>query len=132
MLSVNFSFICYYSIYSSPLGPSMNEQDVEEIYSETVEEVYTQQPQQQYATSQPTVITTGGGGGGPDVILAYVLWLCLGWLGVHHLYMGRGVGIWLVSLFSLQGLGFWWIADLFLIPGSCSKVRGNQTIIIQQ
>jgi len=110
----------------------MNEQDVEEIYSETVEEVYTQQPQQQYATSQPTVITTGGGGGGPDVILAYVLWLCLGWLGVHHLYMGRGVGIWLVSLFSLQGLGFWWIADLFLIPGSCSKVRGNQTIIIQQ
>ena len=110
----------------------MNEQDGEEIYSETVEEVYTQQPQQQYATSQPTVITTGGGGGGPDVIVAYLLWFFLGWLGVHHLYMGRGVGIWLVSLITFQAIGFWWLADLFLIPGSCSKVRGNQTIIIQQ
>lgn len=107
----------------------MIEQGEEEIY---VEEVVTQQPQQQqYATNQPTVITTGGGGG-PDVIVAYLLWFFLGWLGVHHLYMGRGVGIWIVSLISLQGLGFWWLADLFLIPGSCSKVRGNQTIIIQQ
>lgn len=110
-------------------GKTMIEQGEEEIY---VEEVVTQQPQQQqYATNQPTVITTGGGGG-PDVIVAYLLWFFLGWLGVHHLYMGRGVGIWIVSLISLQGLGFWWLADLFLIPGSCSKVRGNQTIIIQQ
>ena len=110
----------------------MIEQDKEVIYSETVEEVYPQQPQQQYATTQPTVITTGGGGGGPDVIVAYVLWFFLGLLGVHHLYIGRGVGIWLVSLITFQGLGLWWIADLFLIPGSCSNARGNQTIIIQQ
>ena len=110
----------------------MNEHDEEVIYSETVEEVYTQQPQQQYATSQPTVITTGGGGGEPDVLVAYLLWFFLGFLGVHHLYMGRGVGIFLIALITFQGFALWWLADLFLIPGSCSKVRGNQTIIIQQ
>jgi len=103
-----------------------------EIVTETVEEVYHQQPQQQRATGGATIITTGGGGGGPDVLLAYVLWFFLGWLGVHHLYIGRGVGIWLISLITLQGIGFWWLADLFLIPSSCSKANGNQTIIIQQ
>ena len=90
-----------------------------------------QQPQQMYAApaSQPTVITTGGGEQ-PSVLIAYLLWFFLGIIGIHHLYIGRGVGIWLLALITAQGLGFWWLADLFLIPSSCSKVRGQQTIVV--
>lgn len=59
----------------------------------------------------------------PSILAAYVLWFFLGWLGVHHLYMGRGIGIWILSVLTFQGLGFWWLVDLFLIPSSCSKLR---------
>jgi hypothetical protein len=70
--------------------------------------------------SGPTVIQTGAGGQ-TSTLLAYVLWFFLGWLGVHHLYIGRGIGIWLLSLITFQGLGLWWLIDLFLIPSSVSK-----------
>ena len=66
----------------------------------------------------------------PSVVVAYVLWFFLGPIGVHHLYMGRGVGVFLLALITFQGLGFLWIIDLFLIPSSCSKVRNSQTIIM--
>ena len=59
----------------------------------------------------------------PSVAVAYLLWLFLGWIGIHHLYMGRGVGVFLLALISGQGLGIWWLLDLFLIPSSCSKIR---------
>jgi hypothetical protein len=60
----------------------------------------------------------------PDTLIAYLLWFFLGFFGIHHIYMGRGVGIFVVAFITFQGLGFWWLADLFLIPGSCSKIRG--------
>ena len=65
----------------------------------------------------------------PSAILAYVLWFFLGLFGIHHLYMGRGVGVWLLSLITLQGLGLWWLIDLFLIPSSCAKVRGGMVVM---
>ena len=67
----------------------------------------------------------------PDVVVAYLLWFFLGIFGVHHLYMGRGVGIWLLALITFQGFGLLWLADLFLIPQSCSKIRNPQTVIIR-
>jgi len=100
------------------------------VVEETVQEVVTQQPHGNVASSSPTIITTGGGNQAPSVGLAYVLWFFLGIIGVHHLYIGRGVGIWLLSLITFQGLGIWWLIDLFLIPSACSKAGGNQTIII--
>ena len=98
---------------------------------EPEQQAYAQQPQQVYTApaSQPTVITTGGGDQ-PSVLIAYLLWFFLSFLGIHHLYIGRGVGIWLLALITAQGLGLWLLADLFLIPGSCAKVRGQQTIIV--
>ena len=89
-----------------------------------------QQHQQMQATpvAQTTVISTGGGAA-PSVGVAYLLWFFLGWIGAHHLYVGRGVGIWILSVITLQGLGFWWLVDLFLIPSACSKGSG-QTIIV--
>ena len=94
------------------------------------QQVPVQQHQQMQAApvGQTTVIATGGGAA-PSVVVAYLLWFFLGWIGAHHLYVGRGVGIWILSVITLQGLGIWWLVDLFLIPGACSKGSG-QTIIV--
>jgi hypothetical protein len=113
---------------------SVEEEVVIEEHEEIIEQqpsvqpVYTQIQQPAYQQQMPrTVITQGGAQ--PSVLAAYLLWFFLGWLGVHHLYMGRGIGIWILSLISFQGLFLWWIVDLFLIPSSCSKVRGQQVVI---
>ena len=59
----------------------------------------------------------------PSALVAYLLLFFVGILGIHHLYMGRGVGIWILSVITLQGFFVWMFVDLFLIPSSCSKVR---------
>ena len=112
-------------------GGYIPQEPEQQAYAQQPQQAYAQQPQQAYAApaSQPTVITTGGGDQ-PSVLVAYLLWFFLGWIGIHHLYIGRGVGIWILSVITLQGLGLWWIIDLFLIPGACSTVRGQQTIIV--
>jgi hypothetical protein len=74
--------------------------------------------------AQPVVVMQQPmAGNNPSALVAYVLWFFLGWIGIHHLYIGRGIGIWLLSLITFQGLGLWWLVDLFLIPSSCSKIR---------
>ncbi len=92
-----------------------------------------QQPQYVQAVHQPVVMAQPAMVAPvrhpPSAILAYVLWFFLGLFGIHHLYMGRGVGVWLLSLITLQGLGLWWLIDLFLIPSSCSKVRGGMVVM---
>ena len=70
-------------------------------------------------------------GGGASIIASYLLWLFFGWAGMHHLYMGRGFGVWIISLITLQGLGFWWLADFFLIPFSSKKIR-NQKVVVSE
>lgn len=56
--------------------------------------------------------------GGKSVLLAYVLWLFLGWLGIHKFYLRQPV--WGLIYLFLGGLG-WTLAGvgvgiLFLIP----------------
>ena len=87
-----------------------------------------QQPQYAQAVHQPMVMAQSPQHQ-PSAILAYVLWFFLGFLGVHHIYIGRGVGVWLLALITFQGLGLWWLIDLFLIPSSCSKVRGGMVVM---
>ena len=54
-------------------------------------------------------------------IVAYLLWLTLGWFGAHNFYLRRiGVGV-AQLLLTISFLGFvitffWWIVDAFLIP----------------
>ena len=102
------------------------------------ERASTMQPQQQphyvQAAHQPMVMAQPNAMVAPvrhppSAILAYLLWFFLGPFGIHHLYIGRGVGVWLLSLITLQGLGLWWLIDLFLIPSSCSKVRGGMVVM---
>lgn len=49
-------------------------------------------------------------------IIAYALWLFVGWFGLHHFYLGRdrqGL-LWLTSFAGLLGLG--WLRDFWKIP----------------
>ena len=69
-------------------------------------------------------------GNGKSVLVSYLLWFFLNLLGIHHLYMGRGIGIWIVSLITLQGMGFWWLIDAFMIPGSTNMHRGGPIVVV--
>ena len=49
-------------------------------------------------------------------LIAYAIWLFVGWFGLHHFYLGRdrqGV-LWLTSFGGLFGLG--WLRDFWRIP----------------
>jgi TM2 domain-containing membrane protein YozV len=58
--------------------------------------------------------------------VAYLLWLFLGWYGVHNFYLRR-TGVAIVQLvLSLLVIGMvvtipWWIVDMFLIPGEVRR-----------
>lgn len=67
-----------------------------------------------------------------SVLVAYILWFVLGYLGGHRFYTGRVVsGIlmllitamsWILTLVYIGFVGLfliflWWILDAFLIPG---------------
>ena len=95
-----------------------------------VQQVPVQQMQMQAAYSQPQATVVSTSGNQPDVLVAYLLMFFLGLFGIHHLYMGRGVGVWIISMVTLQGLFVWLFLDLFLIPSSCAKVRGGQIVIV--
>jgi TM2 domain-containing membrane protein YozV len=52
---------------------------------------------------------------------AYLLWLFLGWFGVHRFYAGETRKGAVQALLTLSAIGFpvtfvWWLIDIFLIP----------------
>ncbi|XP_038049045.1 dnaJ homolog subfamily C member 22-like [Patiria miniata] len=51
-----------------------------------------------------------------NLFVAYVLWLFLGWLGVHHFYLGRDrqAFVWWSTCGGIFGLG--WFRDIWRIP----------------
>ena len=65
--------------------------------------------------------------------VAYLLWLFLGWLGVHRMYAGKTKSGIAQMLLSFTVVGFvlvtlwWWIIDAFLIPGMINE-RNLKTI----
>ena len=90
-----------------------------------------QQPMYYQQPAQYTTVHTAPAGGGPDTLVAYLLWLFLGAFGIHHLYIGRGIGVWLISIITFQGLGIWWLIDLFLIPSSCASRRNRGMVYVR-
>jgi len=83
----------------------------------------------EFMASDPSVATPWDGT--RTVVFGYVLWLFLGWAGVHRLYVGRwksalgmaaaGLVTWILTSLLGPYLGVpmtvWWIVDAFLIPG---------------
>lgn len=51
-----------------------------------------------------------------SLLLTYIIWLIWGWLGLHHLYLGRDIQafIWWSTIGGVFGLG--WFRDLWRIP----------------
>lgn len=79
-----------------------------------------------------------------SVLVAYLLWFFLGWLGVHRFYLGYTmsavimVALWLIgTVLSIILIGYvillipalWWVVDLFLIPGMARE--RNHAIIAE-
>src|SRR3546814_3486140 len=76
------------------------------------------------------------------VLVAYLLWFFLGWLGLHRFYLGYVIsGLLMLALWGVGTLltfilvGYvilvvpflWWLVDLFLIPGMAQQ-RNNEII----
>src|SRR3569623_1563371 len=57
-----------------------------------------------------------------SVLVAYLLWFFLGLLSLHRFYLGRP-GTAILQIFTLGGLGIWWLIDAFLIP---SMIDGDR------
>ena len=87
---------------------------------------------QQMMVAQPGTTIVASGVSQPSILVAYLLWFFLGIFGIHHLYMGRGIGVWLIALITFQGLLLWLFIDLFLIPSSCAKNRSGNVVVVTQ
>ena len=57
-----------------------------------------------------------------SLAVAYMLWFFLGWLGVHHFYLGKiGRGVGYLLTFAWFTIG-WWI-DLFTLPAQVKRLN---------
>ena len=54
--------------------------------------------------------------GKKSLLLTYILWLFVGWLGLHHFYLGRDIHafLWWSTFGGVFGLG--WFRDLWRVP----------------
>lgn len=68
--------------------------------------------------------------GDKSVLVAYLLCIVLGWIGVHQFYMGktaRGVGYLLTFAWFTIG----WFVDLFTLPTQVKKVNCERRSRVQ-
>ncbi len=79
-----------------------------------------------------------------SVVVAYLLWFFLGWLGLHRIYLGRifsglvmlllwgagtGLAIVLIGYLLLIPWALWWCLDAILIPG---MVRAENNAVVDR
>jgi len=62
-----------------------------------------------------------------DLLVAYLLWFFVGWLGIHYFYLGktvRGV-VWLLTC-GLLGIGL--LVDLFTLPSQVREINARRAL----
>jgi len=66
--------------------------------------------------------------GGKDWLVALLLSIFLGSLGIDRFYLGyTGLGI--LKLITCGGLGVWWLVDLILIAAGKMTDKGGQPLV---
>jgi len=60
---------------------------------------------------------------------ALLLAIFLGFLGVHRFYAGK-VGTGILMIFTVGGLGIWWLIDVIII--ACGGFRDKSSLLITQ
>jgi hypothetical protein len=60
-------------------------------------------------------------------VVAFILWLALGWMGGHRFYMGR-TGTALLMMFTFGGMMVWWVVDGFLLRGMVRDYNADQAL----
>lgn len=65
-----------------------------------------------------------GSMGGDDQLVALILVIMLGGLGIHRFYLGY-IGIGIIQLLTLGGCGIWWLIDMIrIITGDLQPKNG--------
>lgn len=60
-------------------------------------------------------------------LVAFLLCFFLGGLGIHRFYVGK-IGTGVAQIFTLGGLGIWWLIDLIMIAISKFKDKSGNTL----
>src|SRR5690606_564180 len=73
------------------------------------------------------ITTEDANSGGKDQLVALLLVIFLGYLGIHRFYLGytwQGI----VQLLTVGGLGIWWLIDLIrIVTGDLGPKEGSYT-----
>ena len=89
-------------------------------------------PQSPYGDARNAIAPHGyppNGYARPEKVLtvAYLLWACLGLLGVQHFYLGKWQrGLWYLFTFAFFGVG--WCVDLFTLPLQVRRVNAERRV----
>lgn len=65
-----------------------------------------------------------------STIVTYILWITVGFFGIHHFYLGKekqGV-LWLTSFAGIFGLG--WLRDFYRIPAYVREANGDSEYLL--
>ena len=65
-------------------------------------------------------------------IVAYILWITLGWFGTHLFYLGKehqGI-LWLTSFSGLFGIG--WLRDMYRIPSYVKEANNDREFMLRR
>jgi TM2 domain-containing membrane protein YozV len=119
-------FVTVISVPSSYAGIPMNEKSATTVVNSSENEMTINQTQDE---AQPVVkkakeSTKAVAGGEKSQLVALILCILVGGLGIHRFYLGY---IWqgVVQLLTAGGFGIWWLIDLIrIITGSLGPKDG--------
>ena len=108
---------------------SAPQQAVQPVIQQMVQPVVQQIPVQTIV--QPHASALVPQTGSKDVVVAYLLWFFVGWLGVHRFYLGHN-GIGVLYLLTFAGFGIGWVIDALIMPQLVQQANTSNQIIIMR